>query len=134
MTRVFTILWAGLVLAGCSSGAEERAAARRALLDGDRGKSIADVSTRMGPPASRIDTGAGLATFQWVSTRVVNTGGSAMRIPGTTIVDIDPGQQIQKICRINFMAATNKPNPLLSDWIIQSWSVAGNDCGIDAAR
>ncbi len=59
-----------------------------------------------------------------------NTGGSAIVIPGTSIIDVDPGQQIAMTCRINFIAHTTNQlqQPLLTDWIIDDWSMAGNDC------
>src|SRR6478752_5479308 len=107
MRRIVALSLA-ISLAGCSTGAERRAAERAATLNAAKGRSIADVSLTMGPPTSKIDTAPGRANFQWVSTSTRNTGGSAIAIPGTSIVDIDPGQQITMVCRVNFIASTTK--------------------------
>jgi hypothetical protein len=84
------------------------------------GRSIAEFVDQRGQPTDTVDMGLGRARFQWVTGDVKP---SAMSAAGGNVVVIPPSSSS---CLISLVATSPSPNPKLSDWIIESWSLNGN--------
>lgn len=103
-------------LAGCVT-AEEKL---RNNLNTWIGVPVSAYALQNGPPASSFDMGGGKRAFQWAW--YGQGPGMIMPMGGRAVVL--PPQQTK--CQISFIAWTNKPDPGLADWIIETWRWDGN--------
>ena len=83
------------------------------------GKSIAEASITLGPPATSFPIGQGRQAFQWVRAGVnpgaiIPVGGMLIAAPPT-----------QTECRVTLTASTAAKSPGLPDWEADSLNIAG---------
>jgi hypothetical protein len=108
-----------VLLAGCASTQQQQADKMSAVLSPYIGQPIANPIAAKGPPTNTFDLSPGKKMFQWQLTQqsasaVVPIGGSFVAVPSQTMV-----------CTVSFTASTNKANPSLSDWIVESYTWNG---------
>jgi hypothetical protein len=97
MTRII-VLALCLALAGCASTTQQRQERMHTALTPYIGRTIADYAVDHGPPTNTVDLGPGKKGFQWLATQG---------------------------CTVSIVAHATKPNPALSDWMIEHWRWQG---------
>jgi hypothetical protein len=84
-------------LAGCAA-VQQRHERMHATLNPYIGRTIADYALDHGPPTNIVDLGPGKKGFQWLATET---------------------------CTVSITAHATKPDPALSDWVIEHWRWQG---------
>jgi hypothetical protein len=85
-------------LAGCASAVQQRSERMHTSLTPYIGRTVADYALDHGPPTNTVDLGPSKKGFQWLTT---------------------------KSCTVSIVAHATKPNPELSDWVIEHWRWQG---------
>jgi|SRR5580692_1987631 hypothetical protein len=105
-----------LLLSGCLS---DQSSTMKTALDFYLGRPITDHIVAKGPPTNTIVVSPNERLFQWVITR--QGAGAVVPVSGI-LVAVPPRQES---CMISLRATTQKTDPTLNDWIVNSYSWNG---------
>lgn len=90
------------------------------------GRSISEVTLKLGPPTTQIPAPGGRTIFQWH--RVGATQSPGMAVPVGNMVVYNAPQTNLTECRLSMVARADKPNPGFADWVVETWQYHGTGC------